>query len=112
MSDSLRSKRDRGAVRRRSEHRVLERLVEERTRELTTLLDVSRAVASTLELTPLLNLILEQLKTLVDYRGATLTTVEGDTLLVAASRAVTPERERDQGARLPLNRAGPIWFTL
>src|SRR5262249_58586271 len=56
--------------------------------------------------------ILEQLNAVVDYRGATLTTFEGDTLLVAASRAVTPERERDQGARLPLNRAGPIWDTL
>jgi GAF domain-containing protein len=82
---------------------------DQRARELATLLDVSRAVASTLELRPLLDLILEQLKTVVDYRGATLGTIEGDDLFIAASRAVTPERASDRGMRFPLRRFGPIW---
>jgi PAS domain S-box-containing protein len=50
----------------------LEQRVVERTRELSTLLDVSRNVASTLEIEPLLKLILDQLKILVDYHGAAL----------------------------------------
>ncbi|MGE0543225.1 MAG: GAF domain-containing protein [Dehalococcoidia bacterium] len=83
--------------------------VEQRARELTTLLEVSHAVTSTLELGPLLDLILEQLKTVVDYRGATLGTIDGEELLIVASRAVTPERSSDRGLRFPLLRFGPIW---
>lgn len=50
----------------------LERRIAERSRELSTLLDVSRNVAAMLELPQLLNLILEQLKTLVDYDAAAI----------------------------------------
>ena len=39
-------------------------------RELATLLEISRTVSSTLELRPLLGVILDQLKTVVDYSGA------------------------------------------
>jgi signal transduction histidine kinase len=39
-------------------------------RELATLLEVSRTVSSTLELRPLLGVILDQLKTVVEYSGA------------------------------------------
>src|SRR6266566_2374783 len=49
---------------------LLEQRVEERTRELSTLLEVSHNVASTLELEPLLGLILDQLKTVADYTGS------------------------------------------
>ena len=38
--------------------------------ELATLLEISRTVSSTLELRPLLGVILDQLKTVVDYSGA------------------------------------------
>lgn len=51
---------------------LLEQRVEERTRELSSLLEVSHTVASTLELKPLLNLILEQLRTVVNYDGAVI----------------------------------------
>ena len=40
--------------------------VEERTRKLSSLLEISHTVASTLQLKPLLGLILDQLKTVVD----------------------------------------------
>ena len=51
---------------------LLEQRVTERTRELQALLDISTSVASTLELKPLLEVILDQLKELIDYRGAAL----------------------------------------
>jgi hypothetical protein len=41
---------------------LLERRVEQRTRELATLLELSNKLAFNLELTPLLQLILEQLQ--------------------------------------------------
>ena len=41
-------------------------------RELAILLDVSQAVSSTLELRPLLGIILDQLKTVVDYSAAAI----------------------------------------
>jgi signal transduction histidine kinase len=62
-------------------YQLLEQRVEERTREIKTLLDITRNVASTLELQPLLNLILEQLKGVVDYQNAGLYTIDGDTFI-------------------------------
>ena len=56
----------------------LEQRVAERTRELATLLQVASNVASTLELKPLLNLIMEQLRTVVAYSGAAIFTLIDD----------------------------------
>jgi nitrate/nitrite-specific signal transduction histidine kinase len=56
----------------------LEQRVEDRTRELQTVLQVSRNVASTLELQPLLSNILDELRQVVDYRFARLFIMEGD----------------------------------
>jgi PAS domain S-box-containing protein len=69
---------------------LLEQRVEERTRELSTLLEVSRNVASTLELKPLLSLILDQLADIVDYTGAAIYTIEGDELQVLDYRGPVP----------------------
>jgi PAS domain S-box-containing protein len=55
----------------------LERRAAERSRELSTLLEVSRNVASMLELSPLLSLILEQLKTVVEYDAAAVFWLKG-----------------------------------
>jgi len=55
---------------------LLERRVEERTRELSTLLDVSQNVTSTLALEPLLHQILDQLKAVIDYDGASVLILE------------------------------------
>ena len=68
-------------------HEQLEQRVEERTRELSSLLEISRTVASTLQLQPLLGLILDQLKTVVDYTGAVLATVEGEELVTLDFRS-------------------------
>jgi PAS domain S-box-containing protein len=62
-------------------YQLLEQRVEERTHELSTLLKVSNDVASTLELQPLLVLILDQLRTVVDYTGATVFILEGEDLV-------------------------------
>jgi PAS domain S-box-containing protein len=57
-------------------YHLLEQRVKERTRELTAVLDVSRDVASTLELKPLLKVILQRLKSVVDYTDAGIVTLD------------------------------------
>jgi PAS domain S-box-containing protein len=81
---------------------LLEQRVAERTRELSTLLDVSRNVASTLELEPLLGLILDALKVFVDYTGARIYTVEGRMLRVRAARGAN-RADREVGMEFPLS---------
>jgi PAS domain S-box-containing protein len=81
---------------------ILEQRVTERTRELSTLLDVSRNVASTLELEPLLGLILDALKVFVDYSGARIYTVEGQMLRVRAARGAN-RADRAIGMEFPLS---------
>ncbi|MGD9713284.1 MAG: histidine kinase, partial [Thermomicrobiales bacterium] len=56
----------------------LERQVEERTRELTAVLSISNDVASTLELEPLLALVIAQVKTMADYDHCALFTLADD----------------------------------
>ncbi len=80
---------------------ALEQRVIERTRELSTLLDVSRSVASTLEVEPLLGLILDALKVFVDYTGARIYTREGEMLRVRAARGEN-RTDRVIGAEYPL----------
>ncbi|HEX6607132.1 MAG TPA: PAS domain S-box protein, partial [Chloroflexia bacterium] len=76
-------------------YQTLEQRVDERTRELTTLLEVSNSMASTLELKPLLNLVFDQLKKLVDYRGAALFALETGNLVVLEIReSVLPTQAR------------------
>jgi two-component system nitrate/nitrite sensor histidine kinase NarX len=82
----------------------LERRVEERTRELRTLLQVSRDINSTLDLEPLLDLILDQLKTVVNYTGASILILEGGDLAVRTYRGPT-SREEARHLRFPLGEA-------
>ncbi len=56
----------------------LEERVNERTKELALLLEVSQNIASTLELKPLLDTILTQLKAVVDYHAAVLYALQDD----------------------------------
>ncbi|HLV97315.1 MAG TPA: PAS domain S-box protein [Ktedonobacterales bacterium] len=86
---------------------LLEQRVEERTRELTSLLSISQTVASTLRLQPLLALILEQLQTIVDCTGTSIMMVEGDEMVLVATRG--PQVEQVRNARLPMPTQGPIW---
>jgi two-component system nitrate/nitrite sensor histidine kinase NarX len=82
----------------------LEIRVQERTRELATLLQVSHDVNSTLELQPLLDLILEQLRSVLDYTGASILLLEGTDLVVQAHHGPIPEREVES-LRFPLEEA-------
>jgi signal transduction histidine kinase len=69
---------------------------------LSALLDVSRSVASTLEIEPLLGLILDALKVFVDYTGARIYTREGERLRVRAARGQN-RTDRTIGGEFPLS---------
>ncbi len=62
----------------------LEHLIADRTKELSTVLEVSKRIASTLELEPLLNLILDQVESILPYSGAAIFTIDEDQLSVVA----------------------------
>jgi PAS domain S-box-containing protein len=61
---------------------TLEQAVSDRTRELSAVLEISKKIASTLELEPLLNLILDQIQSIIPYSGAAIFTLEDDLLNV------------------------------
>ncbi len=92
-------------------YELLEHRVAERTRELTMLLEVSHNVASTLELKPLLGLILDHLQTVVEYSGATIYIAEGDELVVTGYRGPIAEEQAVQ-VRYPQQGAGMIWAAM
>jgi GAF domain-containing protein len=72
-------------------YQTLEQHVDERTRQLTTLLDLSYNLASTIELEPQLGLILDQLASVVEYDGASIFRLEGNILAVVAYRGPIPQ---------------------
>lgn len=90
---------------------MLEQRVKERTRELSTLLDISQNMASTLRLEPLLDLILEQLRTIVDYRGAAILTLETTGLSLVTYRG-PPDAPDVVGARFQVHHTKPLWDVL
>lgn len=86
---------------------LLEQRVQERTRELETLLELSQNVTSTLELRPLLRLILEQLKMVVDYTAAGVYLYEEEedgTGMLRLLHYQGPLDERDLSALWPSRR--------
>ena len=89
----------------------LEQRVQERTRELSSLLEISHTVASTLQLKPLLGLILDQLKLVIDYTGSSILTVEGEDLVFLDNRNPVPQEQLMQ-LRFPVKNLGLIWETL
>ncbi|HOR01217.1 MAG TPA: GAF domain-containing protein [Anaerolineae bacterium] len=82
----------------------LEQRVEEHTRELSTLLEASRNLAAILEPEQLLGLVLEQIRGLVDYAGATILTLDGTDLVVRAHAGPIPQAQVLQ-IRFPLEAA-------
>ena len=77
----------------RRRFRLLEQRVAERTRQLSTLLEISNTVSSTLELKPLLRVVLEQLKLVLPYTGATILVLEDDELAILDHHGpLTPEQ--------------------
>ncbi len=59
---------------------LLEQRVDERTHELSTLLEVSQVVVGTLELEPLLKVILKELQLVIDFDRAAIISLEDRTL--------------------------------
>ena len=63
-------------------------------RLLTTLLDVSNLVSSTMDLQPLLEAILDKLKSIIEYKNAKIFTVSGTQVKIIAHRSeLTVEQE-------------------
>lgn len=89
-------------------YELLEQRVEERTRELSALLDVSRTVASTLQLQPLLGLILDGLKQVVDYHAASIFEIVGEDLTTIQYRGPAPQGEV-LGRRLHIDPRMAVW---
>jgi signal transduction histidine kinase len=95
----------------RRSYEQLEQRVQERTRELSSLLEISHTMASTLQLKPLLGLILDQLKLVIDYTSSSILTVEGEDLVFLDNRNPVPQEHLMQ-LRFPLKNLGLIWETL
>jgi len=89
----------------------LEQRVAERTRELSSLLEISHTVASTLQLKPLLGLILDQLKLVINYTGSSILMVEGEDLVFLDNRNPVAQ-EHLMSLRFPVKNLGLIWETL
>jgi PAS domain S-box-containing protein len=77
-------------------YQFLEHRVEARTRELATLLEVSRNISSGLGLKHVLDLILDALHTVVPYDGAAILSIDGDQVEYLVRRAPTPVRGGDR----------------
>jgi len=73
--------------------RHLDQRVDERTRELSTLLDISHNLASTLDLEPLLDLSLDQLGSVVSYDAASIMILDQEILKILAYRGPIPRNE-------------------
>ncbi len=86
----------------------LENQVEERTHELSALLEVSQSVVSTLDLESLLDLILDRLSAVVDYNGAAIMIAENGVMRVLAYRGLVAQEEVLR-LRFPLDEA-PVYL--
>ncbi|HLF79837.1 MAG TPA: histidine kinase, partial [Dehalococcoidia bacterium] len=86
----------------------LERRVEERTRELEAILDITKNVASTLELKPLLVMLLEQLRSVADYHRSSIFLLEGEEMVMLDSRQETGT-SAPIALRIPLSLFQPMW---
>jgi PAS domain S-box-containing protein len=80
--------------------RLLEQKVAERTRELSTLLEISNTVASNLQLKPLLRVVLEQLQIVLGCTGVSVFVIEGDELVILDHRGPLAD-DVVASARLP-----------
>lgn len=82
-----------------------------RTQELTTLLVLSNRLVATLEMAPLVELILDQLKRVVDYTGATVLILEGQELQAVGHRGPVPQDAVRQ-LRVPLETVKGFWTAM
>jgi PAS domain S-box-containing protein len=76
-----------------AQERALEERVTERTRDLSTLLDMSHSLASTLDPDSLMQLALERLNELIPHHGAAIQLLDGEEMhQVATRRTVNKDR--------------------
>ncbi|MBI5289169.1 MAG: GAF domain-containing protein [Chloroflexi bacterium] len=85
---------------------------EERTRELSTLLDVSTNIASKLTTDAIVDVILEELRALLDATGASVTTLEGHRALHLGSSNPDIHALVGRGTTFSMRRFGAIWEKL
>jgi len=92
---------------------LLEQRVEERTRELSTLLEVARNISSTLELAPLLALVLTRIRAVAGFEQAAFMLIEDDALEIVSvmgSGDLPPPRLQTQvGMRFPTGGRARLW---
>ena len=104
--NALEHKRDQERL--QQAYQVLEQRVQERTRELSTLLQVGQNVISMLELEHLLGVILDQLRTVVSYNGASIFSLEKNVLRMMAYRGPLEQTQamqiRFDLETMPINR--------
>jgi PAS domain S-box-containing protein len=91
---------------------LLEQRVDERTRELRSVLQIARDVASTLDVGRLLDVILDQLKTVVDYTGASVYRLDGEWLVSGGRRSANAAYANATELRYRASAWGPYWATL
>jgi PAS domain S-box-containing protein len=89
-------------------YRQLEERVAERTRELTTLLDIAQSVTSTLDLQQLISVIFEQVNRVMETNSASILLRDGDVVTLLASR-LAPETA---GQRYTVQQMEPLWSIL
>jgi len=91
-------------------YQTLERRVAERTKEISALLEVSHNVAATLELRPLLSLILDGLAVVLDYTSSAVSTVDERGVRIVDYRGPTDHPAEGDMVRFLeiLSRHGPI----
>lgn len=92
--------------------RLLEQRVEERTRELSTLVRASRNIASRIELGPLMSVLLNQLHSVIAYDGAAAVVIEDDEMVFLDSRGLGEREDQVIGLRMSAARWGMIWDRL
>src|SRR5215203_2700382 len=85
----------------------------ERARELATLLDVARAIASTFDLESLLGVIVEQIRRVLDAIGVTILLRDGDEVVVIADHGSAVGRHPSfVGLHVPLDTNATLWELL
>ncbi|HEX2947787.1 MAG TPA: GAF domain-containing sensor histidine kinase [Clostridia bacterium] len=71
-------------------------VLQQNSKLLTTLLDVSNLVSSTMELKPLLEAILDKLRTIIEYKNAKIFITDGGRVSVIAHRSAVPKGMEDK----------------
>lgn len=92
-------------------YELLEQRVEQRTHELSMLLQISEDVTSTLHLSELLEYIMEHLKSVIDHAAASILIVEGDGLVMIGHRNHETGGPPNE-IHYPFSKVGHIWENL